>query len=580
MDKYRKQDNITDQEIELFEQVEINRIKSNFPERKVRVIKRPVVAGLVSIFLLIAIIVIGNQPRGGIITPGNKVLMAEFSPITLADLPRPLQGINYSEVQNMSNTSTGAIQTMAFNPNNSLKYGVTKMADFDMFEDEVDVTGEGLHNLTELIEDQDFYNMAISIFEEVNLVTEYLVKDTPSVTDDGIEYYYTVNEDGTSAITTRTTYSDRVEVLQVESYYIEDELFYEVAIEVIIGDLSDVFKIVYNEDNTEKYQYGKVRATGEAAEMYISVVKNGEFTDVVAMYSTNDESVEVVGNATDDYGVIFSSITYDDDSKEASTEFYNDEGVLLKQEYGFKDLTVFDEALTLMYEEFEANEEINLVNLSDTLDGFDEPDTFTVEISIYDIDNAMTQRVDASLVTESKEYDIQYTYMDLMYTKKEIQFVSGDTLYYLTFSEIDGETVLLTYSALYQVPFAITGPDSVEYYVMNRYMAKYIEPKEGFEISLESEGHYHLTNLDRVGELGDHIDIEIEEAEYFKDDELVKVKVFQHTSDIQIENLIFTEMDVIAQAKANFGSLYEDAVPTYEELEEHYQSLDVSNLTS
>jgi hypothetical protein len=341
------------------------------------------------------------------------------------------------------------------------------------------------------------------------------------------------------------------------------------------SETTNLFKVKYNQDNSIKMQYAMHQTEDTTIEQYVYVEQTEETTNVVATNEVNGEKYEIVGKANDSHGVIFSNYTSNDVSY-ISTEYYDENGALLKHEQGFDSLDVFDESLTNLYTTFEQNEEVELKNLSTILSGFDHPESFTIEVPIEDAALAVTAEVDATLkVNDLETYDINYSYNNLFYTKENETFVSGDTLYHLTNQETLNDKVVLTYSALYQVPNGYFAPNDNEYYVVNKYMANYIEASAGYEIILEN-GVYKLLDLENEGKPGSKIDIEIKVEQYYSNDELVNVTMFQHTCDIQFDHLIFTKLDTVNNAKTDLELLYDQLVPTNDQMEQFNISIDTS----
>ncbi len=575
MKDYRKKEVLNDKQIDAFETIEINKIKSKLHNEKRFVRRRPALLTVLSVVVVaFVLLVTGGRDLDVIIDPiGTEasVFDVTFTPISIKDLPRSLRGIN-DEAELVGMNSFG----FQSKPKDIVKMNNSFSLDFDLFDEEPDVVGEGQHTLTDIINDQGMYKMAVEAFTNVGLTAPYLTSGVVSTTDEGDEYLYIVHEDGTYEVIFKSDKGDRLEVVEVKNFYLEEELFFEVTVEVIVDTKSDVYRIRYNQDNTKKYQYVKGETTGEFIEAYVSVQKAGGTTNVVAMHRVDDEKYTIVGNATDEYGVIFMEYT-SDDQDHVGVEYYNSDGALLKQEYGTEDITGFSEAYEQLFEEFGQNNEITLVNLRNQYPEFSEPESFVVEIPIIDAGVASIETVAAELIVAEEHYEIDYMYSQLLYTKKEDTFTSGDTIYFISNSEVTDTHVVITYSAVYKLPSLKTSANGIDYYTFNRFMGKYIEPKDGYSIEQKQNGQYVIVNDNRVGEIGDRMDIEIKIIEdFFADGEIVPTTVLNYTSDIQIANIVFAGSDTVEQARTNMSLLYSELIPTEEELEENYASIDVS----
>lgn len=557
MSKYRKKDVINDQEIDAFETIEINKIKMNSVPKTRKRLKLVLIVPLVLLAFIIGLNVLGGDNRT--VNPALEGFeLAEFNPISISDLPVPLQGVNrfvtQSNLMFLNNTTSSLT-----------------------FEDEPDVTGNGQLELEKIIENQEMMDEATEIFDNLYENILYLTLDEVALFDETNEYFFVVNEDGTYILTLQVeTEKDGLVAIEALTFYQDDEYFYQVTYQVESEEETALFKIVYNQDNTKKYQYARHASNEQTAETYVSVEQLEEYTNVVAIHKFGNVEYEIVGNANDDHGVIF--IDYEnEDGKGSSVEYYNEEGALLKHEWGLDNLDIFNQFLDELFVDIDNNPDAELKNLSDEIPGFESPETFVIEIATLDIALARTTEVEATLrVDENIEYDITYAYNNFFYSKANSTFISGDTIYHMTAHEVNGAVVEITFSALYQLPEAIEAPNGESYYVFNRYMAKYIEAAEGYAISEQPNGNYVLINDALSGELGGQIEIEINVDTYYVDGVETPVTIFQHTCDVQFENLVFSEMDTVNAAKTNLNVLYEELVPTQEEIDEHFQSIDLS----
>lgn len=560
MSNYRKRDVINDQEINTFETIEINKIKMNIVPKRRRKLKLVLMVPLFLLAFIIGVNLLGGDNRT--VNPALEGFeLAEFNPISISDLPVPLQGVSRFVTQS----------NLMFLSNSK------SVSNFLSFDDEPDVTGNGQLELEKIIENQEMIDEATEIFDNLYENIMYLTLDEVSSFDDTNEYYFVVNEDGTYVLTLQVETEDNgIAAIEALTFYQDGEYFYQVTYQVDSDEETALFKIVYNQDNTKKYQYARHTADGKFAETYVAVEQLEDYTNVVAIHEFDNVEYEIVGNANDDHGVIF--IDYEDENgKGSSVEYYNQDGALLKHEWGLDNLDIFNQFLDELFIDIDANPEAELKNLIDSIPSFDSPETFVIEFSILDAALATTTEVDATLIVEeSTTYNITYAYNNFLYTKQGSAFNSGDTIYHMTAHEVNGEVVTVTYSALYQLPEAIEAPNGESYYVFNRYMAKYIEAAEGYTITEQPSGKYILVNDELSGELGGQIEIEIEVENYFVDGAETPVTIFQHTCDVQFENIIFTEMDIVNAAKTNLDALYLELVPTQEELNTHFVSIDLS----
>lgn len=558
MKEYRKKDVINNEDINAFETIEINKIKMKINTKEKPWIFRmkwklilPVIA-----IVFVASIVLKNQEQ---INPVlNDIQLAEINTISVNDLPKSLQGleqISASKVTFLSNYYVSASSLV--------------------FDDEKDVTGEAQLRLTEMIANQEMQTEAKDMFHDLYENVLYLELDTVSSFDDDNEYYFIVNEDGTYVLTLKTYENDATNVIELKTYYEEDELFYQAKLEITKENQSTIFQVKYNEDNTKKYQYAKIEELDEIQEYYIYLEEDEQSTKVVAIGTTNNEAYTVVADANDLQGVIFSSYATATQNI-TSTEYYDGNGALLKQEAGFATLTIYNGYLDILFQNLEENADIDMKNLSEIITNFTQPEEFIVKIALNDSALAKIQDVSATLVLGGNEFTINYSYNDFLYTKKEDQFTSGDSIYHITYYEVTDTEALITYSALYDIPEKVIGPNGLGYYINNIYMAKYIEAKDGFSIIQNESNKYQLVNDLIEGQIGDRIDIDITTNNYYVDGELTDTLIFQHTSSIQFENLTFTKMDTIDGIKTNMTELYNQLIPSSDELDEYSQLIDVS----
>lgn len=562
MNNYRKKDVITDSDINTFETIEINKIKENIVPRKSFLRRFRLV--LIAPVILLAFIFSVNVLDGDKVNPALKdIKVAELKTISLSDLPVSLQGLR-------NETASSNLRFLS---------SYTLLATSLTFEDQEDVTGEGQLKLEEIINDQEMTDEAKSIFNDLYENIMFLEVDELTTFDDVHEYFFVVNEDGTYKLTMQIQEDNQISIVEVSTYYLDDEFFYQVTLEVNAETESSLYKIKYNSDQTKKYQYAKYETDTSIAESYILIEEIDDATSVVALHKVDGDTYQIIADANDLHGVIFSYYSTIDVSY-TSTEYYNQDGALLKQEYGFDDLSIFNYHLEEMYAQFEENPDITTKNLSNIIVDFNDPEKFTIEVLLLDSALATIQEVPATLIIEDLSYDIDFTYSNLLHSKKEDTFTSGDALYHITNSEVTETSIILTYSVLYQVPDAVEAPTGENYYIVHKYMAKYIQAKEGFSIEQKPSGKYQLLNNEILGQLGDRIDIEIEEESYYLDGELSPTLIFQHTSDVQFENLVFTQMSVINAARVNLDELYDELMPTDEYLQENYQSIDVSMFTN
>ena len=558
MKEYRKRDVISNEDIKAFETIEINKIKSKIITKEkpwVFRMKWKLILPVLAI-AFIASIALNNEEKVNPLL--NDIKLAEINTISVRDLPLSLQGLEQKSIARV--TFLGSFTTLS----NSL-----------VFEEEEDVTGEAQLTLTELIAEQENQNDAEDMFHDLYENLLYLELDTVSSFDELNEYYFIVNTDGTYVLTLKTFEDEATNIIELSTYYEEDELFYQVRLETTKDEQSSIFQIKYNEDNTKKYQYAKIEESDEIKEYYIYLEKDNLLTKVGAIGKTNDEVYTVVADANDLQGVIFSSYITEDLSI-TSTEYYDGNGALLKQEEGVDTLTIYNGYLDELFLSLEEDHDADMKNLSDIISGFTQPDEFLVKISLNDSVLAKIQDVPATLVLGEAEYAINYSFDDFLYSKKEEDFTSGDTLYHITNYETTETDVILTLSALYDVPEKVMGPNGLEYYINNKYMAKYIEAKDGFTIVQNESGKYQLVNDSIEGEIGDRIDIDITTSNYYIDGELSETIIFQHTSAIQFENLEFTKLDTINGIKTNMFDLYNQLIPSNDELDEYSESIDVS----
>lgn len=560
MKNYRKKDTITESDINAFETMEINKIKQHIVPRKsvFRRFKWALIAPVVVLAFVFSITILNGDKINPLL---EDLKLAELNEISIADLPASLQGVTQYTTSNnvrfLSNFQRLSTSSITFN-------------------DEEDVVGEAQMKLEEIINNQTMTNEAKEIFNDLYENIMYLTVDEVSTFDDIHEYLFVVNEDGTYTLTMKIVEDAKVSAIELVTYYVEDEFFYQVTLEVTEDTTRSLYKIKYNFDNTKKYQYAKHETEDTLVESYVSIEEIDETTSVVAIHKVDGDTYQIVANANESHAVIFSVYTASEGVSYTSTEYYNEMGALLKQEIGFDDLTFFNYSLEELYAQFEENPDITTKNLSTIIDGFSEPESFTIEVSIFDSALATIQEVPAVLVIGDESYDIDYIYTNLLYTKKEATFTSGDTLYHVTNNEVTDTAVILTYSVRYRVPDSIQAPNGESYYILNKYMAKYMEAAEGYSIDQKPSGQYQLINNNILGETGDRIDIEIVEENYFIDGNTNPTTIFQHTSDVQFENLVFTQMDVINAARINLSELYDDMIPSEAYLQENYQSIDVS----
>lgn len=558
MENYRKKDHLTDQDIDSFETIEINKIRGKINTKK-SPFKRRKLVFILPLLLIALVIGIGINNDNQINPALEDIKLAELKPITLSDLPRPIRGLEKTQASHYQFLSSFQ------NLNNSIT-----------FDDEEDVTGEGQLQLEEIINDNEMKDEAKQIFNDLYENILFLELDKVAVFDEVNEYYFVVNEDGTYTLTMKIEEQTQTSIIEAKTFYLDEEFFYQVTFEVQADEAQNIFKIKYNQDNTKKYQYAKYETADTTVEQYVSVEQLDSLTNVVAINKINDVKHEVIASSSQSQGVIFSTYLSEEGTKISSTEYYNSEGALLKQETGFDTLDLFNTFLTELYDSIESNPDINSKNLADSIIDFGNPETFTIEIPLIDSALALTTEVNATLrIDETTSYNIEYSYKDFLFTKKEATFTSGDTMYHITNNEATDTHVVLTYSALYQVPEVTTLADGSDYYVLHKYMAKYLEAKEGYSIILEDD-QYKLLNTSIEGQVGDRIDIDITLENFYINKEMHSTTIFSHTCDIQFENLVFTEIETINQTKTDLSSLYNNLVPTQETLEENYQSIDTS----
>ncbi len=559
MKQYRKKDVINNEDINAFETIEINKIKTKIQNNETSIffrMKWKLVLPVVAIILVLGVALSGGEATNPAL---EDIKLAEINTISLSDLPSSLRGAEQASLSNFAFLGTHV------DNNPSL-----------VFDDQVDVTGEGQQRLTSLIEEQTMKTEAEKLFNDLYQHLLYLELDEASTFDEVNEYYFTVNEDGTYVLTLRTTESDSVNVIELKTYYEDEELFYQATLEVTKDSDTSIFQVNYNEANTVKNQYVKFSEAGEVYEQYISLLEDETSTKVVAIGMSNGNVFEVVADANDEHGVIFSSYTTADQVSITSTEYYDGDGALLKQEEGFDRLDIYDEYLDQLFTNFDENPDINIKNLSDLILDFNDPEEFEVTISLANSALAKIQEVPATLEVDDLSYDIDYSFSDLLYSKKEESFTSGDTLYHITDYVVTDTDVVISFGASYQIPEKEIGADGQEYYVNNKYMAKYIEAAEGFSIVLDESSNYKLVNNSIIGEIADRIEIDIKAENYFVNGELTEILVFQHTCDIQFENVVFTKIDTINAAKVNLRDLYEELIPSTSELDSFSESIDVS----
>lgn len=559
MNNYRKKDTISDLEISTFERGEINQIKTHIAPRK-SVVKRFKWALLLPVLVLAFVLSLSTLTANKVNPALENIQLAQLNTISISDLPASLQGL----------------QKVSVKSNVMFLSNFTQLDASLTFEEEDDVTGEAQLKLEEIINDQEMTDEAKDIFNDLYENIMFLKVDKVTTFDEVHEYFFVVNEDGTYTLTMQIEEENKVATIEVVTYYLDDEFFYQVTLEEVSDTTSSLYKIKYNADQTKKYQYAKHVTDSTNVESFVSIEEIDDTTTVVAIHTVDGNNYQLVANANDLHGVIFSVYTTSEDVSYSSTEYYNQDGALLKQEFGFDDLTFFNYSLEEVYAQFEENPDITTKNLSNIIVDFNEPEKFTIEVLLNDSALALVQEVPATLVIEDQSYEIDFTYSNLLYSKKETSFTSGDSLYQITNSEVTDTSVFLTYSVLYQVPEAVTAPNGENYYIVNKYMAKYIEASEGYSIEQKTSGKYQLLNNEILGQTGDRRDIEIVEEDYYLNGVLTPTLVFQHTSDVQFENLVFTEMDVINAARTNLDELYDELIPTQAYLEENYQSIDVS----
>ena len=157
MSKYRKKDVINDQEIDAFETIEINKIKMNSVPKTRKRLKLVLIVPLVLLAFIIGLNVLGGDNRT--VNPALEGFeLAEFNPISISDLPVPLQGVNrfvtQSNLMFLNNTTSSLI-----------------------FEDEPDVTGNGQLELEKIIENQEMMDEATEIFDNLYENILYLTLD-------------------------------------------------------------------------------------------------------------------------------------------------------------------------------------------------------------------------------------------------------------------------------------------------------------------------------------------------------------------------------------------------------------------
>jgi|GEM_PF-4555653 len=550
MKEYRKKDVIQDEEIQVFETIEMNKIRSKTtlkPRRRFLSRKWTLILPIIALVFILGITLNDDQVVNPLL---EDIQLVEINTITVSDLPTSLQGVHHMAASKLTFLSNRYVSSESL-----------------VFDDQEDVTGEAQQRLWEMIEEQSLKEEAKDMFDALYENLLYLELDTVSTFGDANEYYFTVNTDGTYVLTLRTVENDAINTIELRTYYEGEDFFYQAKLEVVKDDQTSSFLVKYNEDQTKKYQYGKFLRNGDVQEYYIYLEEGQTSTRISAMGKTNDEVYTVVADANDLHGVIFSSYMTEGVDI-TSTEYYDGTGSLLKQEEGFATLDVYNDHLEILFDNFEENPEMDVKNLSDIIDDFTQAESFTITIDIADSALARIQDVPAILMVVEEEYAVNYSFDDFLYSKKEEAFTSGDTLYHMTNYEVVDDEVIITFSALYDIPEKVTGPNGSDYYMNNKYMAKYIEAKEGYTIIQNEAGNYKLLNDELEGGLGDRIDIDITSAEYYLDGELHETLIFQHTSAIQFENLVFTKMDTINEAKTNLTQLYNELVPSLADLED------------
>ncbi len=461
------------------------------------------------------------------------------------------------------------------------------------FNEEDGVRGDAYQRLMDIINEQTLINEARLKYEEATKVVEEnkeeLISGQILNIGEDTKIYFEANGDSAlieveNKLLDPNTNTNVNLHTKVEKNLIDNKGYYKITVilDKSVGENEDtkISIVEFDEELTirkEQVKYINTKNNVNRIKILNMQQENGVMK-LVARRKGQNRNYELSAYASDDFGAVFSSMEITNSNSEMingktfAKEFYNGDGELVKQEFGTAQL---DKIIRFM----PAPQIIEVVatNIYDYLPN-ENVDEFTVDFKIGGLPTLEYNGQAFELPT-----GVNMVKNFAFYNMKGDEWAVGDKIYTISSRELGLDSRILTFKAVFEVPEIKEALNGESYYFTDRYMAKYIEATEGYE--LQTDGHkYYLTNTEDLTDTTQYVIpiVKSTRNEFFKgyNTPANNVSLVQLNKSLTGDaKIIFTEVEVVDKAENEVNAIYTEMLPSDKEIEEIFNKALESKFT-